>query len=146
MNPHASLQSPLAPEPVRFLGERFQKVEGERAAAGHRGRYAVVRQGSEVRGLIAVDGDLGIWYSPRAEDQAELRRRGFSHSPDNALAALYFDLPFASAPQPAAAPAPPAAMPPPLLHMPRAEEPVPAGRGSRTAGRHEIEAAVAAAG
>jgi hypothetical protein len=93
----------LSPEHARFLSERFQKAEGELAAPGLRGSYAVVRQDHEVLGLVAVDDDLGIWYSPRAEDQADLRRHGFSHSHGNLLATLYFDLPFAAAPRPAAA-------------------------------------------
>jgi hypothetical protein len=85
--------SPLSSEHVRFLSERFQRFAGQEAAPGHLGRYAVVRQGHETRGLVAVDGKLGIWYTPRAEDRTELCRMGFAHSRGNVLASLYFDAP-----------------------------------------------------
>src|ERR1700687_1563398 len=86
--------SAASPEYLRFLSERFQRVEGEKAAPGHRGRYAIVRQGKEVLGLVAVDDELGIWYTPHAKEQAELVRQGFSYSRGNLLAALYHALPF----------------------------------------------------
>jgi hypothetical protein len=106
-----------------------------------------VRQEHAVLGLVAVDDHLGIWYSPRAEDQADLRRHGFKYSRGNLLASLYFDLPFAAVPQPAAAmPAPAAAAPPSPLRMPRREQPVLAGGGAWQIGRAETEAAVAQAG
>jgi hypothetical protein len=101
-------RSPGAPKQTRFLSQRFQRVEGEKAPSGLRGQYAVVRQGREVLGLVAVDGELGIWYTPRAEDQAELRRQGFRYSHHDLLAHLYFDLLAAGAPRPAAATHPPA--------------------------------------
>jgi hypothetical protein len=101
-------RSPSAPKPTRFLSQRFQRVAGEKAPPGLRGQYAVVRQGREVLGLVAVDGELGIWYTPRAEDQAELRRQGFRYSHHDLLAHLYFDLLAAGAPRWAAATHPPA--------------------------------------
>jgi hypothetical protein len=101
-------RSPSAPKPTRFLSQRFQRVAGEKAPPGLRGQYAVVRQGREVLGLVAVDGELGIWYTPRAEDQAELRRQGFRYSHHDLLARLYFDLLATSAPRRAAATHPPA--------------------------------------
>jgi hypothetical protein len=150
MNSAAGRPSHLSSEHSRFLSERFQRVEGGIAAPGLRGSYAVVRQDHRVLGLVAVDDDLAIWYSPRAERQADLRRIGFSHSRGNLLASLYFDLPFAGAPQPAAAmPVPAAAAPlspPAPLRMPRREEPVPAGVEAWPVERAEIEAPVAQAG
>jgi hypothetical protein len=138
--------SPLSPGHLRFLGERFQKVEGGKAAPGHRGSYAVVRQDHQALGLVAVDDELGIWYTPRAEYQAELRRNGFCHSRSNVLAALYFDLPLASSPPAtAAAPASAAGAPPALLRLSRREAAVIAG-AVLTGGRTEIAAAVAQAG
>ncbi|MBV8201552.1 MAG: hypothetical protein JOZ15_13095 [Acidobacteria bacterium] len=150
MNVPADLPSPLASAHASFLGERFLKVDEAKAAPGHRGCYAVVRQGQAIRGLVAVDDELGIWCSSRAEDQAGLRRIGFRHARTNVLASLYFDLPFASAPQPAAArPAPPATSTLPLLHVPPLELPVLpilAGVAAHAGARNEIEAAVALAG
>jgi hypothetical protein len=117
-------RSPAAPKPTRFLSQRFHRVEGEKAPPGLRGQYGVVRQGREVLGLVAVDGELGIWYAPRAEDQAELRRQGFRYSHHDLLARLYFDL-LAGAPRRAAATPPPA----PLSQL---EEPAPACAGAGT--------------
>jgi hypothetical protein len=132
-------RSPGAPKQTRFLSQRFQRVEGETAPPGLRGQYAVVRQGREVLGLVAVDGNLGVWYTPRAGEQAELRRQGFRYSHHDLLARLYFDLLAAGAPgrtagtQPRATAAPqPWAMPATaatLAPLPRLEEPVLAGAG-----------------
>jgi hypothetical protein len=131
-------RSPGAPKPTRFLSQRFQRVAGEKAPPGFRGQYAVVRQGREVLGLVAVDGDLGVWYTPRAEDQAELRRQGFHYSHHDLLAHLYFGLLLAAgAPRRSAATHRPAvavpllrptpAMPAPAAHF---EEPALAGAGA----------------
>jgi len=134
--------SATSQEYLRFLSERFQRVKGEKAAPGHRGRYAVVRQGREVLGLVAVDAELGIWYTPHAEDQAELVHQGFSYSRGNLLAALYHDLPFATfAPRRAAtAPSPVAAAPTSPPRMPRRGQPILAGAGPRTGERQEERA------
>jgi len=122
--------SPGTPKQTRFLSQRFQRVEDEKAAPGLRGQYAVVRQGREVLGLVAVDGELGIWYTPRAEEQAELRRQGFSYSHHDLLSHLYFDLLAAGAPRRPVATQPPAfaaplsfARPAPAAPAPRLEEP-----------------------
>jgi len=132
-------RSPGAPKQTRFLGQRFQRVEGETAPPGLRGQYAVVRQGREVLGLVAVDGNLGVWYTPRAGEQAELRRQGFRYSHHDLLARLYFDLLAAGAPRRAAGTHPAAtaalltwarpATPATLAPLPRLEEPVRAGAG-----------------
>lgn len=139
--------SPLSPEHVLFLSERFRRVERQEAAPGHRGRYAIVRQGGAVLGLVAVDAELAIWYSPSLEDLAELRRQGFSYSRGNLLASLYLDLLCPAAPPPPAAvvtPAPVAAAAPPrLLRMPRLQALLPAvaggGRGERERDERERE-------
>ena len=129
-------RSPGTPRQTRFLSQRFRRVEGEKAAPGLRGQYAVVRRGREVLGLVAVDGELGIWYTPRAEDQAELRRQGFRYSHHDLLARLYFDLLAAGAPRRAAATQPPFAAPlsfarpAPAAPAPRLEEPALAGAGA----------------
>jgi hypothetical protein len=94
-----------------------------------------VRRGREILGLVAVDGELGIWYTSRAEDQAALRRQGFRYSHHDLLARLYIDLLLAagaprrtaSAPPRPAAAAP--ASPPSPAHTPRFDEPVLAGAG-----------------
>jgi len=140
---------PLSPEHRHFLSERFQKVEGVAAAPGHRGRYAVVRQGQEVLGLVAVDDELEVWCSPCAEDKAALRRQGFSHSPGNLLACLYFDLPFAALPPPVTAERVPAAAqaavaPRPPVRVPRLEESVLAGAGAQRASEPRSRQAVVA--
>jgi hypothetical protein len=119
-------RSPGAPKPSRFLSQRFQRVEGENAASGLRGQYAVVRQGREVLGLVAVDGELGIWYTPRAEEQSELRRQGFRYSHHDLLARLYFDLLAGGSPGRAQATHPPA----PAATLSRLEEPALAGAGA----------------
>jgi hypothetical protein len=116
-------RSPGAPQQSHYLSQRFQRVEGEKAAPGLRGQYAVVRQGREVLGLVAVDGALGIWYTPRADEQAELKRQGFRYSDHDLLAHLYFDL-LAGEPRRAAATPQPA-----YAHLSRLEEPVLAGVG-----------------
>jgi hypothetical protein len=123
-----------APEQTHFLSQRFERVEGETAPPGLRGQYAVVRQGREVLGLVAVDGDLGVWYTPRAEEQPELSRQGFRYSHHDLLAHLYFDLLAAGAPRRAAGTQRPAtaalltwarpATPATLAPLPRFEEPV----------------------
>jgi hypothetical protein len=130
-------RSPSSPRPSRFLSQRFQRVESEKAPPGLRGQYAFVRQGREVLGLVAVDGELGIWTTRRVEDQAELRRQGFRYSHRNLLACLYFDLLAAGAPQRTAATCPravaappPRATPAPPAPLPRLEEPVLAGAGA----------------
>jgi hypothetical protein len=117
-------RSPGAPKQTGYLSQRFQRVEGEKAAPGLRGQFSVVRQGREVLGLVAVDGALGIWYTPRAEEQAELRRQGFRHSHHDLLAHLYFDL-LAGEPRRAAATPRPAS-----AHLSQLEEPVLAGAGA----------------
>jgi hypothetical protein len=128
-------RSPRAPQHTRVLNDRFERVEGEKAAPGLRGQYAVVRRGREILGLVAVDRELGIWYTSRAEDQAELRRQGFRYSHHNLLARLYIDLLLAvgaqrraaaTLPRPAAAAPASAASP---AQTPRLEEPVLAGAG-----------------
>jgi hypothetical protein len=86
-----------------FLAAWFRKLGGERAAPGHRGRYAVVRRGAAEPGVVAVDADLGLWfvalagYSP-AEDREQLRQiqrdlsgLGFRYSEHGTLASRYFD-------------------------------------------------------
>jgi hypothetical protein len=94
----------LLPDYVAFLRARFERLDGESAAPGHRGSYAVVRQGNVEIGLVAVDGDLGIWFtvlSRQGDDgpgadarhlQRELVRYGFAHSKRSVLAVLYFHL------------------------------------------------------
>ncbi len=112
----------LSPEHLDFLGARFRRLDGERAAPGHRGRYAVVRQGITELGLVAVDGDLGVWFTAlgcshpeNGEDgedgeqnvrriQRELADQGFRYSSGGILGALYFDLLYRSH---AALPGPP---------------------------------------
>jgi hypothetical protein len=117
-------RSPAAPKQTRFLSQRLQRVAGEKAPLGLRGQYAVVRQGREVLGLVAVDGELRVWYSPRAEDQAELRRQGFRYSHHDLLARLYFDL-LTGEPRRDAATYPPAPAP-----LPQLEEAALAGAGA----------------
>lgn len=94
----------LSPGHQAFLAAWFQQLVGERAAPGHRGRYAVVRQGVTELGLVAVDADLGIWFTAlagcnQAENSQHARRLqrdlsglGFRYSEHGILASLYFGL------------------------------------------------------
>jgi hypothetical protein len=94
----------LSPEHLAFLSARFQKLDGECAVPGHRGSHAVVRQGSAELGLVAVDGDLGIWFTAlnscgqigngetAVQVQQGLTGHGFACSKQGVLAVLYFHL------------------------------------------------------
>jgi hypothetical protein len=94
----------LSPGHQAFLAAWFRKLGGERVAPGHRGRYALVRQGATELGLVAVDADLGIWFTAlagcnQAENSEHARRLqrdlsglGFRYSEHGILASLYFGL------------------------------------------------------
>jgi|GEM_PF-4165581 len=102
----------LSPEHLDFLEARFRRLDAERAAPGHRGRYAVVRRGITELGVVAVDADLGVWFTAlggccshledgeNGEDgeqnvrriQRELAGQGFRYSSGGILGVLYFDL------------------------------------------------------
>lgn len=87
-----------------FLATWFRKLGAERAAPGHRGRYAVVRREAAELGVVAVDADLGLWFAALAgrnlaADGAQVRRLqrdlsglGFRYSEHCTLASQYFDL------------------------------------------------------
>jgi len=93
----------LSPGHQAFLAAWFRKLGGERAAPGHRGRYAVVRRGAAELGVVAVDADLGLWFVALAgcnpaEDCEQLRQiqrdlsgLGFRYSEYGILASQYFD-------------------------------------------------------
>jgi hypothetical protein len=105
-------QAPPGPELVpghqSFLAAWFQKLARESAAPGHRGRYAVVRRGARDLGMVAVDADLGIWFTALAgcnpaEDCEHVRRiqrdlsgLGFRYSEHGTLASQYFGLLYAA--------------------------------------------------
>jgi hypothetical protein len=102
----------LSTEHLAFLRARFQRLGGECAAPGHRGSYAVVRRDNVDIGMVAVDGDLGIWFTTlagagcerNAEDARQLRQElashGLAYSTHGTLAVLYFHLLHASVPAP----------------------------------------------
>ncbi len=110
LQPHRFGLNEERPGPVLSAGHQaylaawFQKLRGECAAASHRGRYAVVRQGVMELGVVAVDADLGIWFAAlagwnQAEDSERVRRLqrdlsglGFRYSEHGCLASLYFSL------------------------------------------------------
>jgi hypothetical protein len=98
----------LLPGHQPFLAAWFQKLGRESAAPGHRGRYAVVRRGPTELGVVAVDADLGIWFTALAgcnpaEDCEHVRRMqrdlsglGFRYSEHGTLASQYFGLVYAA--------------------------------------------------
>jgi hypothetical protein len=116
--------SALSPDHAAFLRARMKQLDGEAAAPGHRGTYAVVRRGNVDIGVVAVDGELGIWFAALARQgdygagaearhlQRELVRHGFAHSKQGLLAVLCFH-----------------------LFLPRPERPAPPSRRPRAAER-----------
>lgn len=93
----------LSPGHQAFLAAWFRKLGGERAAPGHRGRYAVVRRGAAELGVLAVDADLGLWFAGLAgcnpaescaqvrQIQRDLSGLGFRYSEHGTLASQYYD-------------------------------------------------------
>jgi len=93
----------LSPGHQAFLAAWFRRLGGERAAPGHRGRYAVVRRGAAELGVVAVDAELGLWFvalngHDPAEECAQVRQiqrdlsgLGFRYSEHGSLASQYFD-------------------------------------------------------
>jgi hypothetical protein len=142
-----------------FLATWFQKLGGERAAPGHRGRYAVVRQGATEQGVVAVDADLGIWFTAlagcsQAEDSEHVRRLqrdlsglGFRYSEHGILASLFFNLVHAAfqgaagARQGAPWGTPPRGTPPPTAEV---ESPALATACASTRGPSRLGSAIAA--
>ncbi len=93
----------LSPGHRAFLATSFRRLGDERAAPGHRGRYAVVRRGAAELGVLAVDADLGLWFAALAgcnpaenceqvrQIQRDLSGLGFRYSEHCTLASQYFD-------------------------------------------------------
>lgn len=119
----------LLPGHPAFLGAWFERLGGESAAPGHRGRYAVVRRGATELGVVAVDADLGIWFTALAgcnpaEDcqhvrrlQRDLSALGFRYSEHATLASQYFGLVLAAFQAAAAARLGPPQITPPLAGL-----------------------------
>jgi hypothetical protein len=80
----------------RVLQQHLHLAEGERAPRGFADRYALVYQGPQRLGIVAVDAECGVWYAASAPAggalEATLKAHGFRHCATNSLADLFFHL------------------------------------------------------